>query len=138
MRTFIFTLLTTLFVSAMPLQAALAPANGDPDKVDQQTNKQTCLPISSVVDDDFRAKLASQHGGSILLTGADGRHLREVLAEHSGPAPWDFDTILIVKPTSDSAVTNLAYFDGGCLVGTGRFDSGTLEELIEQALGRTN
>src|SRR6266403_1477315 len=99
MRTFIFTLLTTLFVNAMPLQAALAPANGDPDKVDQQTNKQTCLPISSVVD---------------------------------------YDTILIVKPTSDSAVTNLAYFDGGCLVGTGRFDSGTLEELIEQALGRTN
>ncbi len=138
MRTFIFTLLTTLFVSAMPLQAALAPANGDPDKVDQQTNKQACLPIASVVDDDFRAKLAAQHGGSILLSGTDGRHLREVLAEHSGPAPFDFDTILIVKPTSDSAVINVMYFDGGCSVGTGHFDSGTLEELIEQALGRTN
>jgi len=43
MRTFIFTLLTTLFVSAMPLRAALAPAYGDPDKVVKQTNKQTTL-----------------------------------------------------------------------------------------------
>lgn len=107
MRMFFAMLLTTLFVGAMPLNAAHA-------------QEHACQSYSDVFEtDDFKAATVEQHGTITDLKDEKAAALVARLTELSGPPPFQVDEVVVVS-TPDGASVGLAYFNKNCLVGMGR------------------
>lgn len=107
MRMFFAMLLTTLFVGAMPLNAAHA-------------QEHACQSYSDVFEtDEFKAATVEQNGTILDLKDEKATELVARLTTLAGPPPFDIDEVVIVA-TPDSASVGLAYFNKGCLQGMGR------------------
>lgn len=115
MKKLILALLTTLFVSAMPLQAAYALA----DDANGATNKQTqqaCQSKDDAFTPEQRQQVKDQGGDVVELEGVRASAFQSrVEALMGSEAPFKSDYILAVKPTAeDDTVYNVGFFVSGC------------------------
>lgn len=124
MKTSLFVLLTTLFVSAMPLQAAYAA--GDGATCDAQHSYETVI-------DDHARDLLKEHNGTITeLSGVRAKAAVDRIAEVVGsPPPYEVeDVVLIVPDDEDGTSVNIGFFNHKCLVGFMRLPPAVLEDLL--------
>lgn len=120
-------LLTTLFVSAMPLQAAYATADDAQGKEACQVTYETVLSL------DVQEHIKQQGGAILKLEGPNAVAFLHKMEQLIGsPAPFTVDVIVIVRPVSDpDAVVNIAYFKDGCMVNNGHLPAALLLQLVQ-------
>lgn len=112
-RAFLFVGLTTLFVSATPLHAALITADGATD---------------NVVDDVATLKAEIPDGAQVFdLTGAQIDHYREEASKLMGPAPWEFNQAIVVFSDEEADRAVVYYFFDKKLLDRGFIRRSTFE-----------
>jgi hypothetical protein len=111
MKNFFAIALTSLFVSAMPLQAASAAA------VDVQGSAPACVTYEGSVTPSVRQKVAEQGGLIIDLTDAPLSAFVSRLSELVGAVPpYTIDRVVLVRPTEDEdGLYNIGIFSDNCL-----------------------
>lgn len=115
---FFLALLTTLFVSAMPLQAAYANTPTTQTTLNLVTNEQACVSYESSVTAEVRQTIADQGGVITELVGKEAQALLERIEELVGSnPPYPVDQIVVVQPTADAEAMNIGLFSEGCLKG---------------------
>lgn len=124
MRKLIFAILTTLFVSATPLHAAFASADG----VDNLPSQACSTTFKDVFNDDFLAQIKEHHVPSVEVTGDDAKRLGDGIAAAFGPAPFAFDRAVVLR--LNDVISIVFWFQGDCNVGTGKLPT----DLIDKAL----
>lgn len=136
MTKFLLALLTTLFVSAMPLQAAYALADAG-NKV-ENTDKQACTSPELYFPQDLQDKVKELGGVVQVITDeAEIKSWIDVGTRvYGGPPPHEFNKMLIIHPTDEASVVLLAYFNDNCLVMQGKIPYEKFQELFEEAFGR--
>lgn len=115
MKKFLFAVLTTLFVSAMPFQTAYATAD-DANKV---PTEQACeQPYAGIVSEEDNKKVIDNGGEVINLEGAQAAaFLARVEELVNSKAPFTPNRVLAVHPDGeDDTSVNIAFFVNDCLV----------------------
>lgn len=105
--------LTTLFVSATPLHAALITADGATD---------------NVVDDVATLKAEADGAQVFDLTGAQIDHYREEASKLMGPAPWEFNQAIVVFSDENANRAVVYYFFDKKLLDRGFITRNTFEK----------
>lgn len=106
--------LTTLFVSATPLHAALITADG---------------AAINVVDEVDILKANLPDGAQVFdLTGAQIDHYREEASKLMGPAPWEFNQAIVVFSDEDADRAVVYYFFDKKLLDRGFITRNTFEK----------
>lgn len=111
MKNLLLALLTTLFVNAMPLQAAYAQA-------DDAKIKEACsISYKDVIKPELRETLKAQNGTVIELEGVQAKVFQDRVEELVGQsAPFKANQVIIVNPDGDEeGTTNIAFFVDNCL-----------------------
>lgn len=124
MKNIIFAILTTLFVSATPLHAAFALADG----VDNLPSQACSTTFKDVFSNDFLDQIKERHIPTVEVTGDDAKRLGDGIAASFGPAPFVFDRAVVLR--LNDAMTIVFWFNGDCNVGTGKLPT----DLIDKAL----
>lgn len=126
MKNFFLVLLTTLFVSAMPLQAAYATAD------DGQTKEACSVSYKDALSDESREQLKLQNGTVVELTGAQAKAFQSrVEALIHVPAPFSSDQIIIVNPDGDqNTLVNVGFFVDNCLKALLHFPQPVVDTLL--------
>jgi hypothetical protein len=108
-RTFAFAL-TSLFVFAMPLQAASA-------ETDVQGTTSACVTYEGSVTPAIRQKIAEQGGELTDITGLPLKAFVSRLSDLAGSSPpYTVDRVVIVRPTADEDdLYNIGVFSDNCL-----------------------
>lgn len=111
MRNFFLILLTTLFVNAMPLQAAYAQAD-DGKSQDCSVSYQ-----ASIVDADVEALVKAKGGTYTEIEGVRAKAFQERVEEALGSkAPFSSDKIVLVNPDGEvDTLVNIGFFVNDCL-----------------------
>lgn len=120
----IFALLTTLFVSFMPLSTAYANDTCDADS-----------RISAIVNDEAKAKVEGNGGIVIILKDEAMRTFAARFEVKAGsPIPGDYDTIVVVVPAAGFPLANLATFKDDCFLMLGRAPTSGLPYLLADGM----
>lgn len=128
MRSAIIIFLTTLFVSAMPLQAAYATADDAPVK-------EACsTPYETVMTPEVLSTVAAAGGRVVELKGEHAvAFLHRVEQLVNQDAPFTVDLVAIVRPSSDTEDNlNIAYFKDGCLKSIGHMPAALLIQIAPE------
>jgi hypothetical protein len=119
MRKLFFAMLTSLFVSVMPLFAAYAQ-----DAACQNTYENT-------VTQEVRDRVAKQSGTLTELSGERAKAFMARFTELSGTQAPPVDKIILVKPDdADDTSYNIGFFFNNCLVGFTRLPPTVAEGLL--------
>lgn len=131
MKKLILALLTTLFVSAMPLQAAYALADDANGSTDKQT-QQACQTKEAAFTPENRQQVLDQKGDIIELEGIRASAFQaRVEALKGDEAPFKADYILAVKPDGDDSTTyNTGFFVNGCFKAMLQIPAAIMEQLL--------
>lgn len=111
MKNLILALLTTLFVNAMPLQAAYAQA-------DDAKGKEACaVSYKDVLEPGTLDKLKEQNGTIVELEGVRAKTFQSRVEEAiAQKALFTSDHIVIVNPNGEvDTIVNVAFFVNDCL-----------------------
>lgn len=126
MKKILFALLTTLFVSAMPLQAAYALA-------DDANPKEACLLFyKDALPADVLAELEAQNGSVVELEGVRAQAFLSRVEDLVGKkAPFTVNRIIIVTPNNEeTTLVNIAYFSDDCMVAVMHLPPPVVEILL--------
>lgn len=131
------TLLTTLFVSATPLYAAVITADGE-----NKEENQACSTIlfKDYANDEQKAQLVVQKGAYVVLTAASdisrfvARWNKKAEANGVQPFPFsypeDFDLVLVVVAGPDETSASITLFKDNCFKEQGRAPSADVPFLL--------
>lgn len=111
MKNYILALLTSLFLSAMPLEAAYSQGAAEPEQCSVAT-------LSSAINDEAYAEI-EKDGGQMFgfATPETLVPILNLLTEDMGsPPPFEFDAIYISHPTDEAFNVNILFAKGSCAV----------------------
>lgn len=112
MKKFLLALLTTLFVSAMPLQAAYALA-------DDANSKEACtVSYKDILPPEALDLLKANNGSLVELEGIQARAFQSRVEDLVGQkAPFTSTKIVIVHPNDeDDTIYNIAFVVNDCVM----------------------
>lgn len=132
----LFALLTTLFVSVMPLSTAYGSPLNETIGVCQVEDKKG---IDALMPEENFKQLAEQGGTARAFKDKEAFRVLAEAADITGltPPSVPFNSVVIVFPAPKDEVifANLAVFQDGCFVQFGRLPAGAVYEAIERMEG---
>lgn len=119
MKKLLFALLTTIFATVMPLQAAFAEG-------------ATCrLTYAVAVREQIRATVEEQHGSIVELSGDRAKAFADSFAELMQQPHPPVDQVAIVVPSDEeNAPANIGFFQAGCMIGFSKLPKEVAFKLV--------
>lgn len=115
MRKALFTILTSLFVSFMTLQASYATGNATGNNL-QTSPAGDCTTVEMILE-NIKDHLEQGNGTFEVLSEADTAQYIQGISDMFGTTPpYPITKILLVKPKGDADYYNVGYFDGNCFL----------------------
>jgi hypothetical protein len=120
-------LLTTLFVSVMPLHAASdggVPSAGD------------CTTFEMLISPDAKADFEAKGLQFVSLSKEQIDAVTKALEEEFGSPPYEIGKATIVKMNGSSAITIFWFTPEGCLLGRAKLSGENMQKVLEAIEGK--